>query len=92
MKRLRLRTSPAGCAAGIRGKSPRRWQVTTVADPSAAARPDLIGRDFTVDPARVDTRWCGDITYISTWEGWLYLATVIDLACQLPREGLRRCL
>ena len=67
-------------AAGIRGKSPRRWQVTTVADPSAAARPDLIGRDFTVDPARVDTRWCGDITYISTWEGWLYLATVIDLA------------
>jgi transposase InsO family protein len=67
-------------AAGIRGRSPRRWQVTTVADPSAAARPDLIGRDFTVDPARVDTRWCGDITYISTWEGWLYLATVIDLA------------
>jgi len=67
-------------AAGIRGKSPRRWQVTTVADPSAAARPDLIGRDFTVDPARVDTPWCGDITYISTWEGWLYLATVIDLA------------
>lgn len=67
-------------AAGIRGKSPRRWQVTTVADPAAAARADLIGRDFTVDPTAIDTRWCGDITYINTWEGWLYLATVIDLA------------
>ena len=67
-------------AAGIRGKSPRRWQVTTVPDPNAAARPDLIRRDFTVDATAVDTRWCGDITYINTWEGWLYLATVIDLA------------
>jgi transposase InsO family protein len=66
-------------AAGIRGKSPRRWRVTTIADPDAARRPDLVNRDFTVDAARVDTRWCGDITYINTWEGWLYLATVIDL-------------
>src|ERR1041384_7334223 len=50
------------------------------ADPNAAARPDLIKRDFAVDPTAADTRWCGDITYINTWEGWLYLATVIDLA------------
>ncbi len=28
----------------------------------------------------MNTRWCGDITYIATWEGWLYLATVIDIA------------
>ena len=41
---------------------------------------DLIGRDFTVNAAAVNARWCGDITYIPTWEGWLYLATVIDLA------------
>nr|BFE55637.1 hypothetical protein GCM10020063_001630 [Dactylosporangium thailandense] len=67
-------------AAGIWGKSPRRWQATTIPDLTAAARPDLIGRDFTVDPAAIDTRWCGDITYVNTWEGWLYLATVIDLA------------
>ncbi|MEV2242748.1 DDE-type integrase/transposase/recombinase, partial [Micromonospora sp. NPDC049891] len=33
-----------------------------------------------MDAAAVDIRWCGDITYINTWEGWLYLATVIDLA------------
>ena len=33
-----------------------------------------------MDAAAVNTRWCGDITYIPTWEGWLYLATVIDIA------------
>jgi transposase InsO family protein len=65
---------------GLAGKSPRRWRTTTIADPDAGRRPDLVGRDFTVDPARLDTRWCGDITYINTWQGWLYLATVIDLA------------
>lgn len=65
------------------GRSPRRWKKTTIADPAAATRPDLVGRDFTIDPdqpAALDTRWCGDITYIHTWQGWLYLATVIDLA------------
>jgi putative transposase len=39
-----------------------------------------VRRDFAVDAAAVNTRWCGDITYIPTWEGWLYLATVIDIA------------
>ncbi|SDT80443.1 IS3 family transposase [Actinoplanes derwentensis] len=67
-------------AAGLAGKSPRRWRTTTIADPNAGQRPDLVGRDFTTDPAAIDTRWCGDITYINTWQGWLYLATVIDLA------------
>ena len=66
--------------AGLRGRAPRRWNKTTVPDPAAAARADLIGRDFTVNAAAVNTRWCGDITYIWTWEGWLYLATVIDIA------------
>jgi len=33
-----------------------------------------------VDAAAVNTRWCGDITSIWTWEGWLYLATVIEIA------------
>ncbi|MFC7641800.1 hypothetical protein ACFQX6_13025 [Streptosporangium lutulentum] len=40
--------------------------MTTIADPSAAVRPDLIGRAFQPDAAAVDTRWCGDITYIPT--------------------------
>ena len=43
--------------------------------------PDLIGRDFTaVTPG---TRLVGDITYLNTGEGWLYLATVIDLATRM---------
>jgi putative transposase len=45
-----------------------------------AAHADLIRRDFAVNAAAVNTRWCGDITYVPTWEGWLYLATVIDIA------------
>jgi putative transposase len=65
---------------GLRGETPKRFKTTTVADPQAAARADLIKRDFTVDPNKINTRWCGDITYIPTWEGWLYLATVIDIA------------
>jgi transposase InsO family protein len=66
--------------AGIAGKTPKRWRKTTIADPAATARSDRIRRDFTADAARLNARWCGDITYIGTWEGWLYLATVIDIA------------
>lgn len=66
--------------AGRRGRAARRWRTTTIPDPAALARPDLIGRDFRVAPDQVNIRWCGDIAYINTWEGWLYLATVIDLA------------
>jgi transposase InsO family protein len=66
--------------AGIVGKTPKRWRKTTIADPAAAARADRIRRDFTADAAELNARWCGDITYIGTWEGWLYLATVIDIA------------
>jgi transposase InsO family protein len=67
-------------AAGLHGRTPRRFPCTTISDPAAAARADLIRRDFAVNAAAVNTRWCGDITYLSTWEGWLYLATVIDIA------------
>jgi len=66
--------------AGLRGRAAKRWKRTTIADPAAAARTDRVRRDFTADAAKVNSRWCGDITYISTWEGWLYLATVIDIA------------
>ncbi|WP_068927501.1 IS3 family transposase [Planobispora rosea] len=67
-------------AAGLQGRHRRRRRQTTAADPHAALRPDLIGRDFTQDAAAINTRWCGDITYLPTEEGWLYLATVIDIA------------
>ena len=67
-------------AAGVRGRTPKRWKKTTIADPAAAARADLVRRDFSVNAAALNARWCGDITYVPTWEGWLYLATVIDIA------------
>jgi transposase InsO family protein len=67
-------------AAGMCGRTPRRWKPTTIPDPAATARADLVRRDFSVNAAAVNTRWCGDITYLPTWEGWLYLATVIDIA------------
>jgi transposase InsO family protein len=67
-------------SAGMRGLAARRWKKTTIPDPAAAARADRIRRDFTADANRLNSRWCGDITYIRTWEGWLFLATVIDIA------------
>ena len=66
--------------AGLAGRPPRRWKKTTIPDPAAAARADAIRRDFTTDAARINQRWFGDITYLATWEGWLYLATVTGIA------------
>jgi transposase InsO family protein len=66
--------------AGLAGRAARRWKKTTIPDPAAAGRADRIRRDFTADASRLNARWCGDITYIRTWEGWLFLATVIDIA------------
>ena len=61
----------------IVGHTPKKRTVTTI--PYAAHRiPDLVKRDFT--PNGLDVTWCGDITYIRTWEGFLYLAVVEDLA------------
>jgi transposase InsO family protein len=67
-------------SAGLQGVAARRWKKTTIADPAAAARVDRIRRDFTTDANRLNSRWCGDITYIRTWEGWLFLATVTGIA------------
>jgi transposase InsO family protein len=65
--------------AGLEGRCKKRWRTTTVADPDAEAARDLIQRHF--GPCEeMDRRYVGDITYIGTWEGWAYLATVIDLA------------
>lgn len=69
--------------AGLAGRAPKRWKKTTIPDPAAQVRADAIRRDFTTDAARINTRWCGDITYLATWEGWLCLATVIDIASRL---------
>ena len=62
---------------GLIACQPRPFRVTTEADAQAAAEmPDLVGRDFTAD--RPGMKFVGDITYIHTWAGFIYLATVID--------------
>ncbi len=62
---------------GIVGHTPRKKQITTI--PGAGHRiPDRVQRDFT--PEELDVTWCGDISYIPTWEGFLYLSFVEDLA------------
>ena len=61
--------------AGLVGRPPRRFRRTTVAD-SKVQRDDLVQRNFTA--AAPDQKWFGDITYIRTWEGWLYLAVILD--------------
>lgn len=66
-------------AAGLEGRRKKRWRTTTIADPGAQRARDLIQRDFAPRPG-ADQRYAGDITYVMTWEGWAYLATVIDLS------------
>ena len=61
---------------GLRACQPRAYKTTTQPDPDAPGAADLVGRDFTSEEPGV--KLVGDITYISTWAGWLYLATVID--------------
>jgi transposase InsO family protein len=66
-------------AEGLEGRVKKRWRTTTIPDAGAPAARDLIVRQFDVG-GDIDARYVGDITYIATWEGWAYLATVIDLA------------
>ena len=62
---------------GIRAKGKRRFKVTTDSNHKLPISPNLLNREFTAEaPNQV---WTGDITYIATDEGWLYLAVVIDL-------------
>lgn len=61
----------------IVGRHVRRKKRTTIADRTAPPVPDLVMRDFTADT--LNTKWCGDITYIPVGATWLYLATVIDI-------------
>jgi len=63
---------------GIVGHRPRRRRGLTKADTAAPPAPDLVGRLF--DPDQPDRIWVSDLTYIPTDEGWLYLASVLDLA------------
>lgn len=62
---------------GLVACQPRPWRAgLTEPDPAAGAIGDLVRRDFTA--CAPGAKLVGDISYIPTWEGWLYLATVID--------------
>ena len=59
------------------GRAYRRRVTTTVPGPDGFKIPDLVGRGF--EPGEPDVAWVQDITYIPTGEGWLFLASVLDL-------------
>ena len=62
---------------GLKGRNPRRFRRTTDSEHDLALADNILERDFTVEgPNRA---WVTDITYVRTWEGWLYLAVVLDL-------------
>lgn len=64
---------------GLEPCQPKPWRRSlTEQDGQAGPIPDLVNRDFTA--SRPGQKMVGDITYIDTWEGWVYLATVIDCA------------
>jgi len=63
--------------AELRGCPKRRFRVTTQRDPSHPVAENLLDQDFTAEVP--NQRWAADITYISTNQGWLYLAVVMDL-------------
>jgi putative transposase len=71
-------------AAGLRAGAPRRVCVTTDSAHALPVAPNVVARDFAVAPGGaprpLDRVWVGDITYLPTGEGWLYLAVLLDVA------------
>jgi putative transposase len=63
--------------AGLRGCPQRRFKVTTQRNPCHPVAENLIQQDFTAEAP--NQRWASDITFISTHQGWLYLAVIMDL-------------
>jgi transposase InsO family protein len=61
---------------GLVACQPRPWRHSLTQGGDAGAIPDLVERDFTADAP--GAKMVGDVTYIPTWQGWLFLATVID--------------
>lgn len=62
---------------GLQGRQKRRFRKTTDSNHAARIAPNVLDRDFTAEAP--NQKWVGDITYIRTLDGWLYLAVLIDL-------------
>jgi len=67
--------------AGLEGIPVPRKTRTTVRVAGVRVAPDLVERDF--NPQAPNRLWCADITYLASWEGWLYLASVLDCFSRL---------
>lgn len=61
---------------GLSGLVPKRYRRTTIRVPGVRVADDLVDRVFT--PAAPNELWCADIKYVRSWQGWLYLAAVMD--------------
>jgi transposase InsO family protein len=68
---------------GLTAVQPRAYKRTTIPGEDPVDSPDLIERDFDPASSAPGERLIGDITYLKSGEGWLYLATVIDLATRM---------
>lgn len=68
---------------GLVAKQKRAYRVTTKRDPGAQVFPDRVNRNFNPDHYTPGEALAGDITYLKTGEGWLYLAVWIDLATRM---------
>ena len=66
---------------GLRAKAAKKFKATTNSRHNLPVAPNLLGQDFTATSP--NQKWVGDITYLWTDEGWLYLAVVIDLYSRL---------
>ena len=62
---------------GLQAKPRRKFKKTTDSEHDGAIAPNLLQQTFSADaPNRV---WCSDLTYVRTWEGWLYVCVIVDL-------------
>jgi putative transposase len=66
---------------GLRAKAAKKFKATTNSHHNLPVAPNLLDQDFTATAP--NQKYVGDITYLWTDEGWLYLATVIDLYSRL---------
>jgi len=89
---------------GLKGAQKRRFRCTTDSRHSLPIAPNRLDRNF--DPTEANRVWAGDVTYIATEQGWLYLAVILGLFsrrvvgwsispsndAKLAQEALRRTL
>ncbi len=73
---------------GIRVERSKKYKATTDSNHAFNIAPNLLNRDFHAD--RLNQKWAGDISYVWTREGWLYLAAILDRLIAAAAAGIRR--